>query len=91
MRQEMLMSIHTVHMGIQKSKERARDVLYWPGMTKEIENHVSRCSTCQEYQKPSTKKTVASSLHSKSSLANGVNGRLVLVERCKLSAHSGLL
>ena len=50
MRQEMLMSIHTGHMGIQKSKERARDVLYWPGMTKEIENHVSRCSTCQEYQ-----------------------------------------
>jgi hypothetical protein len=50
MRQEMLVSIHTGHMGIQKSKERARDVLYWPGMTKEIENHVSRCSTCQEYQ-----------------------------------------
>ena len=39
MRKEMLMSIHTGHMGIQKSKERARDVLYWPGMTKEIENH----------------------------------------------------
>ena len=50
MRQEMLMSIHTGDMGIQKSKERASVVLYWPGMTKEIENHVSRCSTCQEYQ-----------------------------------------
>ena len=50
MRQEMLMRIHTGHMVIHKSKERARDVLYWPGMTKEIENHVSRCSTCQEYQ-----------------------------------------
>ena len=50
MRQEMLMRIHTGHMGIQKSKERARDVLYWPGMAKQIEDHVSRCSTCQEYQ-----------------------------------------
>jgi hypothetical protein len=42
MRQEMLMRIHTGHMGIQKSKERARDVLYWPGMATEIEDHVSR-------------------------------------------------
>jgi hypothetical protein len=50
MRQEMLMRILTGHMGIQKSKEHARDVLYWPGMAKEIEDYVSRCSTCQENQ-----------------------------------------
>ena len=50
MRQEMLTKIHTDHMAIQKSKERARDVVYWPGMRKEIEKFVERCSTCQEYQ-----------------------------------------
>jgi hypothetical protein len=33
MRQEMLMRIHTGHMGIQKSKERARDVLFCIGLT----------------------------------------------------------
>ena len=50
MRQEMLTKIHTGHMGIQKSKERARDVVYWTGMCKEIEKFVERCSTCQEHQ-----------------------------------------
>ena len=32
MRKEMLERIHQGHMGIEKSKRRARDVLYWPGM-----------------------------------------------------------
>ena len=50
MRQEILTKIHTGHMGIQKSKERARDVVYWPGMSKEIEKFVERCSTRQERQ-----------------------------------------
>ena len=50
MRQEMLTKIHTGHMGIQTSKECARDVVYWLGMSKEIEKFVERCSTCQEHQ-----------------------------------------
>ena len=67
MRQEMLTKIHTGHMGIQKSKERARDVVYWPGMSKEIEKFVERCSTCQEHQNlPQPFQT--SPLHSKSSV-----------------------
>ena len=38
------------YMGVQKCKERARDVLFWPGMRKEIENMVEQCTTCQEYR-----------------------------------------
>ena len=37
-------------MGVQKLKERARDVLFWPGMCKEIETFVEKCLTCQEYR-----------------------------------------
>ena len=37
-------------MGVQKCKERARDVLFWRGMCKEIETMVEKCSTCQEYR-----------------------------------------
>ena len=50
LRSEMLERIHTGHMGVQKCKERARDVLFWPGMCKEIENMVEQCTTCQEYR-----------------------------------------
>ena len=37
-------------MGVQECKERARDVLFWPGMCKEIETIVEKCLTCQEYR-----------------------------------------
>ena len=50
LRHEMLGRIHTAHMGVQKCKERARDVLFWPGMCKEIETMVEKSLTCQEYR-----------------------------------------
>lgn len=31
-RKEMLSKMHEVHQGISRSKERARDILYWPGV-----------------------------------------------------------
>jgi len=42
MRKEMLQRIHQGHMGIEKSKRRARDVLYWPGMNSQISGMISR-------------------------------------------------
>jgi hypothetical protein len=55
LRKEMLTQIHIGHMGIEKCKRRARDVLFWPGMNADIENQVSQCSICQERQKPPQK------------------------------------
>ena len=50
LRQEMLGRIHTGHMGVQKCKKRAPDLLFWPRMCKEIETLVEKCLTCQEYR-----------------------------------------
>lgn len=47
MRQEMLSKIHESHLGVVKCKERARDVLYWPGMSTQIETVVLQCAVCQ--------------------------------------------
>jgi hypothetical protein len=47
MQQEMLKKIHESHMGINKCK---RDVLFWIGMASQIEDFISKCSICQEYQ-----------------------------------------
>ena len=55
MRKEMLQRIHQGHMGIEKSKRRARDVLYWPGMNSQISDMISRCTTCLEHQRQNTK------------------------------------
>ena len=48
LRQEMLTRIHTGHLGIEKCKRRARDLLFWPRMNAQIEDVVSGCSICSE-------------------------------------------
>ncbi|CAI5678504.1 unnamed protein product [Oreochromis niloticus] len=35
-------------MGIERSKQRARDALFWPGMGRDIAATVENCSICQE-------------------------------------------
>ena len=51
-RQQMLRLVHESRMGAEKSKARARTVMYWPGISKDIEDEVSKkCSVCMKYQK----------------------------------------
>ena len=45
---DILAQIHEGHLGIDRNKLRARDLVFWPGMTKQIEDIVTNCSTCQE-------------------------------------------
>ena len=51
MRGNMLERIHESHMGIEKSKRRARDIMFWPRMNEQIKAVVSKCKTCQAYQR----------------------------------------
>uniref|UniRef100_A0A3P9IGQ4 Gypsy retrotransposon integrase-like protein 1 n=1 Tax=Oryzias latipes TaxID=8090 RepID=A0A3P9IGQ4_ORYLA len=50
MRSEMLRKVHESHLGIVKCKERARDVLFWPGMAKQIEEVVAHCAVCNTHR-----------------------------------------
>ena len=45
LRKEMLDKIHSSHLGMVKCKQRAKDVLFWPGMGKDIEDRISQCDT----------------------------------------------
>ena len=46
----MLHRIHESHQGIVKCKHRARDSLFWPGMSSQIEDKVSKCHICSQFQ-----------------------------------------
>ena len=46
MRSEMLQRIHSSHLGIVKCKSHARESLFWPGMSTQIEELISKCATC---------------------------------------------
>ena len=52
---EMLKKLHYNHLGIEKCKMRAREILYWPFMTKEIEDVVESCHVCNKYKKSKIK------------------------------------
>ena len=45
-RVDMLKRIHEGHIGIENSKARAREVMYWPRMNAKIEDYISKCSVC---------------------------------------------
>jgi hypothetical protein len=48
LREVILTKIHAGHMGMEKCKQRARDILFWPGMCKQIEDIVGKCAICFE-------------------------------------------
>ena len=46
----MLQLIHESHQGADKCKTRGRTVLYWPGMSQDIETIVGRCHICLKFR-----------------------------------------
>jgi hypothetical protein len=49
MRESILSLLHESHMGIEKTRSRARMVVNWPNLNLDIENLVKRCAKCQEF------------------------------------------
>ena len=57
-RDELLEKLQEGHFGIIRTKLRARDSIYWPGINKDIEILVKTCITCQENGKRNNKDPV---------------------------------
>ena len=50
-RKRALQMLHESHPGMVRMKALARSYMWWPGMDKEIEQHVKQCSDCQTTRK----------------------------------------
>ena len=46
----MLERVHKSYLGIEKSRSRAREIVFWPKMSQDIENLISKRAVCQESQ-----------------------------------------
>ena len=55
MPKEMLALLHESHQGIKKSTARAREVMYWPGISRDIEDTITRCRKCSEWRRNNQK------------------------------------
>lgn len=49
LRLEMLQRVHCGHLGLGKCQSRARQLMFWPGMTADITAWISKCSTCKHF------------------------------------------
>ena len=56
LRKEMLKLLYYNHLGIEKCKNRAKEILFWPMMSKEIKDGVENCNICMKYKKAHVKK-----------------------------------
>ena len=43
----MLLALHDGHLGKERTKSRARQTVYWPGMDADVENVTRSCRRCQ--------------------------------------------
>ena len=55
LRQDMLQKVHEGHFGIEKTIQRARQILFWPRMANDIQTLISSCPTCMT-KRPSNPK-----------------------------------
>ena len=57
-RSEVLKILHSNHVGIESTLRRARDAVYWPGMTAEIKDVLAKCETCASFPRKQSKETL---------------------------------
>ena len=55
MQADLLQRLHEGHCGISKCRERARMSVWWPSVSNDIKDFISRCSFCLE-KRPANKK-----------------------------------
>lgn len=60
LRPEMLVQVHTGHLGVTKTLERAKDNMFWPGMAKQITDYVLRCQICLKHRDSNAKEPLIS-------------------------------
>jgi hypothetical protein len=55
---EMLQLLHEGHLGTEKTKARACQILYWPNMANDIDDTISSCRVCLTHRPVQQKETL---------------------------------
>jgi len=58
LRKEMMSTIHSTHIGVEGCLRRARDTLYWPQMTAQLKDYISKCETCLAFRENPAKESL---------------------------------
>ena len=60
LRPDMIKRAHRSHMGIQYTQNTAREIMYWPRMTADLQDAVQKCQICQQASPAQQKETMMS-------------------------------
>lgn len=58
LRNSIKTKLHVAHLGYDSMMRRARDAIFWPGMSKEIKQMVNSCDICQQYKPRNQKESL---------------------------------
>ena len=58
MRKELMAVAHSSHIGIEGCIRRCRDSLYWPRMSTELREYISKCDVCLAHRTAQTKEPI---------------------------------
>ena len=58
LRTEMMAKCHATHIGIEGCIRRARKSMYWPRMSSELKEYISKCDVCLAHQSSPPKETL---------------------------------
>ena len=58
LRSEMMAKCHATHIGIEGCLRRARESMYWPRMSSDLKDYISRCDVCLAHQQAPQKETL---------------------------------
>lgn len=61
-RNEILSKLHEGHMGIEKTRQRASRLVWWPGMSAQIKSTVENCIVCLKDKPPATEPLIPTEL-----------------------------
>ena len=58
LRLEMMAKCHATHIGIEGCLRRARESMYWPRMSSDLKDYISKCDICLAHQNAPAKETL---------------------------------
>ena len=58
LRKELMEVTHTSHIGVEGCIRRAKECLFWPRMTAELKEFISKCDTCMAHRKNQSKEPI---------------------------------
>ena len=62
MQQETLMKLHHDHQRIDRYRQRAKILVWWPGLSQHVEDFVRKCEHCAKYAVPRKEPMILSTL-----------------------------